>query len=87
MPAGSSRGGIVTDAAGRPVGGALVEVARGTAPTPEIGYRTDARGRFRISLPPGRFTLRAVAADAGQGETEVQGGPGGLIDIRLRPSD
>jgi hypothetical protein len=85
MAAGSSRDGIVRDAAGRPVAGALVEVARGTAPTPEIGYRTDANGRFRISLPPGRFTLRAVAPDAGQGETDTSGGPGGTIEIDLSP--
>ena len=83
MAAGSSREGIVVDAAGRPVAGALVEVARGTAPTPEIGYRTDADGHFRISLPPGRFTLRAASPDAGQGEAEVVGGPGEPIEIRL----
>ena len=75
---------VVIDAAGRPVSGAIVEVALGTAPTPEVGHVTDAQGQLRLTLPPGRFTLRAVTHDGSRGEVEVAGGEGGTIEIKVR---
>ena len=54
-------GGIVIGPDGAGVGGALVAVEWGTAPTPEIGIRADDRGRFAVSLPVGRFRVGANA--------------------------
>lgn len=64
--------------------GVIVEVTRGTAPTPEIGIRCDQEGRFRIALPPGRYEIEARAPNGELGtvsietHTEVQ-----IIDIIL----
>jgi hypothetical protein len=73
----------VVDAGGQPVAGAAVAVAWGTAPTPEIARTTDAEGRFRVGLPPGRFRIDAAAPDGRRGRVEVDGGPGGEIVIRV----
>ena len=77
-----SRAGRVLDATGQPVAGAVVAVVSGTAPTPEIGIRTGADGRFRVALPAGKFRLQAHAAGQA-GEVEVQGGAGEEILIRV----
>ncbi|HYU80323.1 MAG TPA: carboxypeptidase-like regulatory domain-containing protein [Vicinamibacterales bacterium] len=77
------RRGRVVDSQGRPVAGALVSVTWGTAPTPEIGRRTDDAGSFHVGLPPGRFRLQAIAVDGRTGETEVEGGSEIEIVIRL----
>lgn len=73
----------MVDAHGRPVGGALVSVAWGTAATPEIGRRTNDAGVFHVGLPPGRFRVQAVAPSGGAGVAEVDGGEGGEIVIRI----
>lgn len=62
--------GQVVDANGAGVPGAIVAVEWGTAPTPEIGIRADAAGRFQIALPPGEFRIMARAADQRQGSCE-----------------
>ena len=77
------RRGRVVDTSGQPVAGALVSVVWGTAPTPEIGRRTDQAGAFQVALPDGRFRLRAKVPDGRSGEVEVQGGAGGEIEIRV----
>lgn len=64
------RGRVVTRE-GRGVAGALVAVARGTAPTPEIGIVCDAEGYFGIALPPGRYTIEARAPDGRVGSTSL----------------
>lgn len=76
--------GRVVDAAGRPVAGALVAVVWGTAPTRDIGRRTNEEGAFQVGLGPGRYRIQAVAT-GGAGEAEVEGGQGGEIVIQIRP--
>lgn len=63
MPHAILHSGRVRYADERPAAGAIVSIARGTAPTPEIGIRCDAHGRFRIALPPGRYEIEARAPD------------------------
>jgi hypothetical protein len=53
---------------------ALVAVAHGTAPTPEIGIGCDAEGYFAIALPPGRFVLEARAPDGRTGRVTLTTG-------------
>lgn len=77
------REGRVIDAAGNPVSGALVSVVWGTAPTPEIGRRTNESGAFHVGLPQGRFRVQAVAPSGGSGTAEVDGSEGGEIVIQL----
>lgn len=77
------RTGIVVDAQGTPVEGALVSVAESEGPVPEIALRTGSDGRFRVPLPPGRALLRAYAPDGTAGSAEAQGGAGEEIVIRL----
>lgn len=63
--------GRVVRTDGTPVADALVAVASGTAPTPEIAIRTNAEGRFRIALPDGRFVLEAHGPDGSAGGVEL----------------
>jgi hypothetical protein len=56
--AGGRIQGVVTDDAGRAVGGASI-VAMGTT---LAAVSTDGRGRFAISLPAGEYVLRATRA-------------------------
>lgn len=65
----------------------MVSVVWGTAPTPEIGRRTDDTGAFQVGLPPGRFRVKAVAQSRGAGEVEIDGGEGGEIVIRIDARD
>ncbi len=58
---------------GTPVSGAIVVVASGTAPTPEIGIRANAHGEFRVALPTGTYQIEAKAPD----------GPSTRIDISI----
>jgi len=44
-----------------PVSGAIVAVASGTAPTPEIGIRANADGEFRVALQTGTYQIEAKA--------------------------
>jgi hypothetical protein len=53
---------------------ALVAIVESTVPMPEIALVCDARGRFSLSLPPGRFVLRAHGG-GGSGQAEVEGAP------------
>lgn len=77
------RRGRVVDADGRPVAGALVAVVWGTAPTRDIGRRTNGEGAFQVGLEPGRYRIQATAQGA-SGEVEVEGGDGGEIIIQIR---
>jgi Carboxypeptidase regulatory-like domain len=63
--------GRVVDPEGFGVSDAIVAVVRGTAPTPEIGIRSDADGRFRIALPLGDFEIEARAPDGRTGRASV----------------
>ena len=49
-------------------------IVESTVPMPEIALLCDARGRFSLRLPPGRFTLRAHGGGS-SGEAEVEGAP------------
>lgn len=71
------------DARGAPVAGALIAVAHGSAPTPEIGIRSNSEGRFKIALPPGRFTIGADGPEGTKGAVDVvvEQGP---IEIAIR---
>jgi hypothetical protein len=80
------RRGRVVDAQGRPVPGALVSVVWGTAPTPEIGRRTNEDGAFQMGLPPGRFRVRADGPGGAAGQVEVDGGAGDEIVIQVEGS-
>jgi len=64
--------GIVRAGDGAPVPDALVAVARGTEPTPEIAIRSNHEGRFGIALPPGSYEIEARAP----------GGAHGLVTVR-----
>lgn len=66
--------------------GALVSVVWGTAPTRDIGRRTNDEGAFQVGLEPGRYRIQAVT-DEVSGEVEVEGGAGEDIVIRLDPPD
>jgi len=77
------RAGRVVDKDGRPVAGVLVSVVWGTAPTPEIGRRTNDAGVFQVALPPGRFRVQAVTRSGDTGEVEVEGSEGGEIIITV----
>jgi hypothetical protein len=80
------RHGRVVFPDGSPAPRALVAVASGTAPTPEIGIRCDAEGRFRIALPPGHFRIGATASDGSTGVVDAAGGPEGKeIVITVQP--
>ncbi len=58
------------------VGHALVAVAHGTAPTPEIGIGCDAEGYFGIALPPGTYVVEARAPDGRLGRVTIVTGAG-----------
>lgn len=78
--------GQVRLADGRPAAGAIVAVAWGTAPTPEIAISCDAEGRFRLPLPPGRFRLQASAPGAtGVSEVDTATSPD-HVEIVVEPS-
>lgn len=62
--------GIVVDANGNPVAGAAITVIESPVPMPEIAWVTDAAGRFRIALTPGRHVLSANARE-GAGEAVI----------------
>lgn len=81
------RRGRVVDASGEPVPGALVSVVWGTAPTPEIGRRTDDAGRFQVGLPPGQFRIAATTASGEAGQIEVDGGASDEIVLRINGPD
>jgi len=81
------RNGIVVDAGGRPVRGALVSVAWGTGATPEVAIETDDEGRFRIHLPEGRYRLSAHAAGGAAGEADTRGEADEEIRIQLAISE
>lgn len=86
----SGRGGIgkkhevvVRRAGGQPVAGAIVEVAGGSAPVPEVGRVTDYEGRLWLHLPAGRFTLHVETASGERGQTQVDGEDDLPIEIEV----
>jgi hypothetical protein len=50
---------------------ALAFVGWGTAPTPEIAFRADENGIFRLALPSGRFRVEARGPDGATGSIEL----------------
>ena len=63
--------GIVIDAAGRPVAGALITIVHGTAAVPEIGIRANGHGTFDVSLPAGTFTIEGHSPDGDCGRIDL----------------
>jgi hypothetical protein len=57
---------------GAPAPGAMVAVASGTAPTPEIAIRANAAGEFGIALPCGKFIIEAHGPEGAKGAAEVR---------------
>jgi hypothetical protein len=74
--------GRVLDPNGLGVAEAIVAVVRGTAPTPEIGIRSNDEGRFRIALPPGKFEIEARAPDGRTGRATIVA-IGELLDVHI----
>jgi hypothetical protein len=68
------------------VSGAFVSVVWGTAPTRDIGRRTNDEGAFQVGLEPGRYRIQATTGEVSR-EVEVEGGPGGEIVIQLGPTE
>lgn len=66
--------GRVVSRTGRGIARALVAVAHGTAPTPEIGIGCDADGCFGVALPPGRYTIEARGPDGRLGSVTITTG-------------
>ncbi|GAA1906717.1 carboxypeptidase-like regulatory domain-containing protein [Lapillicoccus jejuensis] len=79
-------GGHVTDAAGAPVAGVLVEATsldRPLKPVPEKAVLTDGEGRYEwYGLAPGRYRLQ-VSLGARSGSAEATTAPGGSVEIDL----
>ncbi|KJC50373.1 hypothetical protein UP09_04855 [Bradyrhizobium sp. LTSP885] len=71
MPTQFRKRGIVVDAGGRPVAGALIAVVHGTAAVPEIGIRADDQGTFYLSLPAGSFTVEGHSPDGARGRIDI----------------
>ncbi len=71
-----------------PVAHAVAFVAWGTAPTPEIAFRTDVSGIFRLALPSGRFRVDARGPDGATGSIELTIGQEALeFEIVLKQPD
>lgn len=67
---------------------AVAFVGWGTAPTPEIAFRADENGIFRIALPSGRFRVEAKGSDGTTGSTELTVEQAALqFEIVLKGSD
>lgn len=62
--------GVVQDAFGNPVENALVAIEWASVPCPEIALRTNSKGQFQLTLPPGRFRLAAHTSEGGYGVTD-----------------
>jgi protocatechuate 3,4-dioxygenase beta subunit len=80
--------GHVTGSNGRPLAGALVQVAPRPAPVPEIGLptaQTGQDGAYRLEgVPPGRRSLSAEHPEHPSAVAEVEVRPGtNALDLRL----
>lgn len=65
-------GGVVRDAAGRPVAVARVAFTAGPGPLPEIAALTGSDGRFTRSAPrSGRYEVSVFGDDGGTAGTTV----------------
>ena len=80
-------GGVVRDAAGRPVAVARVAFTAGPGPLPEIAALTDAEGRFVLSAPqPGRYELAVHGEDGSSAAATVDVPAAGAdVVIELSP--
>ena len=73
--------GLVTDTSGHPLRNAAIEsYAHGASHTV-----TDARGRFRLTVPAGRSFLFADGAKAQGGDADATGYQGGSRTVHLAP--
>ncbi len=80
--------GRVLDPAGTGIADAVVTAWRIDAPGIFV-QRSEADGRYRLELPPGRYHLHAEARDRAERWYDgAEGGPdrGGAIELRLRES-
>jgi hypothetical protein len=90
-PGGGDRSGVagrVTGPDGAPLEGVSVAAAsrdRPERPTPQLGVITNADGRYRWPLPPGRweFTVDAPAYRAASRTVDVPAGRTVTVDFRL----
>jgi hypothetical protein len=80
--------GRVVDGSGRPVPGAFVTVIEGTVPMPEIALVTGEKGDFVMSLPEGRFRVRATGPEGAVCEADCpsEGDNEVVVTIRRPPS-
>jgi len=62
--------GVVQDAFGNPIEKALVAIEWASVPCPEIVLRTNSKGQFELTLPPGHFRLAAHTSEGGYGVTD-----------------
>jgi hypothetical protein len=67
---------------------AVAFVGWGTAPTPEIAFRADDSGIFRIALPSGRFRIDARGPDGATGNVDLTIGQAAVqFEIMLKRPD
>jgi hypothetical protein len=75
----------VVDGRKRAVAGALVAVESGSAPFPEMAFKTDAAGFVSLFLPEGTFRIGVNSGPArGAGDIAVKAGKGGELTIALK---
>ncbi|WP_176730434.1 hypothetical protein [Devosia insulae] len=67
----------------QPVAGAIVQIARGSAPIPEVGRVTDTEGRLWLHLPHGSFMLQAETAGDETGQAQADGDDDSPIEIEV----
>ncbi len=86
--------GVVTDPDGRPVAGAAVTATMANASEADlmtasaVVFSTDAQGRYRITLLPGKHIVQAESAGFGPafGQATVAGGADTQVDLQLTRS-
>jgi hypothetical protein len=76
--------GVVTDAAGKPLAGVMVQAIsldKPPQPVPDIAVLTDDMGRYTWSLQPGKYELVAGGAKA---TVTVPAGAGVQADLKAQ---
>lgn len=79
--------GVITDSAGRPVEGALVQpksLDDPPHPVPELAVLSRPDGRYEWSLAPGRYEFAATKDDRVGTPVEVTAVAGGTAQLDLR---
>lgn len=63
--------GLVIDEQGKPVAGAYVTIQAATTDTPDIAGVTSPKGKFKLPLPKGDFSLVACTRTGKSGMTTL----------------